>query len=32
MSQSARWFMDVADNIFTGMGARTDPIFNQFIE
>jgi predicted transcriptional regulator len=32
MSQSVRWFMDVAENIFTGMGARTDPIFNQFIE
>lgn len=32
MTHSARWFMDVAQEIFTGMGAHTDPIFNRFIE
>jgi hypothetical protein len=30
MTQSARWFMDVAEKIFGGMGARTTPIFEQF--
>ncbi len=32
MSQSAKWFMDVSDKIFAGMGARTDTAFNQFFE
>ena len=32
MTHSARWFMDITQKIFTGMGAHTDPIFNQFVE
>ncbi len=32
MSQSARWFMDVSQEIFAGMGERTNPTFDQFIE
>ena len=32
MTQSARWFMDVAEEIFAGMGAQTSPALNQFIE
>jgi DNA-binding MarR family transcriptional regulator len=30
MTQSARWFSDVVDEIFTGMGARTNASFEQF--
>lgn len=32
MTQSARWFVDVADTIFVGLGAHTNPLFNQFVE
>ena len=32
MTQSARWFMDVAGEIFAGMGAQVNPTFNQFVE
>ncbi len=32
MVQSARWYMDVAEQIFTGMGARTNPILERFLE
>ncbi len=32
MSQSAQWFMDVSNKVFAGMGAHTDPAFNQFFE
>ena len=32
MTQSARWFMDVAGEVFAGMGAQTNSTFNQFVE
>jgi DNA-binding MarR family transcriptional regulator len=32
MTQSARWFMDVAGEVFAGMGAQTNPTLNQFVE
>lgn len=32
MSQSAKWFMDVSNKIFAGMGVLTDTAFNQFFE
>ena len=32
MTGSARWFMDVADQIFAGIGARTNPTFEAFVE
>lgn len=32
MVRSARWYMDVAEQIFAGMGARTNPILEQFLE
>jgi hypothetical protein len=32
MTRSARWFMDVAGEVFTGMGAQTNPTLNQFFE
>jgi DNA-binding MarR family transcriptional regulator len=32
MMQSARWYMDVAEQIFSGMGARTNPTLERFLE
>ncbi|MGD9048279.1 MAG: hypothetical protein PVF77_09515, partial [Anaerolineae bacterium] len=32
MTTSARWFMDVAERILAGIGARTTPALNQFVE
>ncbi len=32
MTQSARWFMDVAGEVFAGMGAQTNSALNQFVE
>ncbi len=32
MTQSARWFMDVTERIFDGIGARTEPAINQFVQ
>ena len=32
MTQSARWYMDVAGQIFAGMGARTNDMLVQYIE
>lgn len=32
MTQSARWYLDIADEFFTGIGAHTNAVFDQFIE
>lgn len=32
MTQSAGWFMDVAGEVFAGMGAQTNSTLNQFVE
>ena len=32
MTQSGRWFIDVTEDIFAGIGARTDPVLNRFVE
>ena len=32
MTQSARWFLDVAGQVFTGMGARTNDTLFQWVE
>jgi DNA-binding MarR family transcriptional regulator len=32
MAESARWYMDVAEQIFTGMGARTSDALSQYVE
>lgn len=32
MVQSARWYMDVAGQIFVGLGARTNDILGQYVE
>jgi DNA-binding MarR family transcriptional regulator len=31
-AQSARWFLDVTEEILGGIGARTDPTFGQFLQ
>lgn len=32
MTQSAKWFMDVAGEVFAGIGAQTNAALNQFVE
>lgn len=32
MTESARWFMEVADRILAGIGARTTPAINEFAQ
>jgi DNA-binding MarR family transcriptional regulator len=32
MAESARWYMDVAGQIFVGLGARTNEILGQYVE
>jgi len=32
MTPSTRWYLDVADEFFTSMGARVNPIFDRFVE
>jgi DNA-binding MarR family transcriptional regulator len=32
MTQSAKWFMDVAGEVFAGMGAQTNSTLNEFVE